>query len=326
MSDSGPSTAPSPAGARTPPPGVCSTGCASVPPPPVSVYHSTGAWAAAEAGRTEATSSSAARAGRRNEVIADRVSPGWPGLLVRASGHAGYAPPALSGPRPQVRPPPARVGRGGDRHRHAAPPAPAQAAAAGGFRALLAGARRARARRAPLAPARCGHLDAPDVGLLRSLRHAGRRPRCAAAAPQGRVPDPFRHGARPRHGPHHQAPARARSRGPGGAARVRPLGDPLELVPRAARDARLHPAAPPRALPALGRPDGRLLRHRVRHLLAGPDRAAVVGRSQRRGCPRYGASWPRRASASGDVCGTRFTIHCKATRSQQCPHSISVPQ
>ena len=61
------------------------------------------------------------------------------------------------------------------------------------------------------------------------------------------------------------------------------------LVPHGTR--RLHPAAPPRASPALGRPDGGLLRPRLRGLLAGPDRAALVGRARTGTCPRCVESW-----------------------------------
>ena len=60
------------------------------------------------------------------------------------------------------------------------------APAAGGVGALMAGARRARARRSPHAGARRGHLGPPDVGLLRALRHARRRPGRAARAAEGR--------------------------------------------------------------------------------------------------------------------------------------------
>ncbi len=88
-----------------------------------------------------------------------------------------------------------------------------------------------------------------------------------------------------RHHADHPPPARDRPAGARGPARVRPLAGPLELVPGAARNGRLHPAAPPRASPALGRPDGGLLRPRLRGLLAGPDRAALVGRGEREHAP-----------------------------------------
>ena len=206
------------------------------------------------------------------------------------------------------RPPPARVGRGGGRHRDAARPAPAEAPAAGRVRTFLAGARRARARRAPLAAARRGHLalqmwayfahfdmpdDDPDA-LLRRLKvdYPIRFDRALGLGTPPTIRLQRALGREGRVGP----------------ARVRAVGGPLELVPRAARDARLHPAAPPRALPALGGDDGRLLRPRLRRLLARADGAAVVGGRQREACRRCGASWPRRASDSGDASGTRSTI------------------
>jgi membrane-associated phospholipid phosphatase len=55
------------------------------------VYHSTGAWASATVTGTNPARISAASTARRSEVIADRVSPVRGGLLVRASGPAGYA-------------------------------------------------------------------------------------------------------------------------------------------------------------------------------------------------------------------------------------------
>ena len=109
------------------------------------------------------------------------------------------------------------------------------------------------------------HYDMPDDDPDALLR-----------APEGRLPDPLRPRHRPRHDAHHPAPARARARGPRGPARVRPVNRALELVPRAARDAPLHARAPPRAVPALGGADGGLLRPRLRRLLGGADRAAVV--------------------------------------------------
>ena len=124
------------------------------------------------------------------------------------------------------------------------------------------------------------HFDMPDDdpdALLRRLR-VDYPIRVDRALGLGTAPD-------------HPPTARARARGPCGAAGVRPVGDPLDLVPGATRDARLHPAATPRALPALGGDDGRLLRPRVRRLLAGPDRAAVVGRCERQhaaGAPHHG--------------------------------------
>ena len=72
------------------------------------------------------------------------------------------------------RPANARVGRGGGRHRHTSGPAPAAAPASGGVGAVMAGPRRARARRSPHSGARRGHLRPPDVGVLRAFRHAGR--------------------------------------------------------------------------------------------------------------------------------------------------------
>ena len=78
------------------------------------------------------------------------------------------------------------------------------------------------------------------------------------------------------------------------ASRSRPLPDlgPLALVPRALRRAALHPAPPPRALPARGPPARRRFRHRLRRLLRGPDGAALVGLragpDRRRGAADHG--------------------------------------
>src|ERR671922_69210 len=67
-----------------------------------------------------------------------------------------------------------------------------------------------------------------------------------------------------------------RSRGARWRARLRPIGRPLELVLRPARDAPLHAPAPPRQVPALRGPDVGLLRPGLRDLLARSDRAALV--------------------------------------------------
>ena len=64
---------------------------------------------------------------------------------------------------------------------------------------------------------------------------------------------------------------------PGRPARPLPHLGPLALVPRALPRPGLDPAPPSRALPARRPPDGRRLRPRLRRLLRGADRAALVG-------------------------------------------------
>src|SRR6185436_1460412 len=98
---------------------------------------------------------------------------------------------------------------------------------------------------------------------------------------QGRLPGPRRPHDRPRRAPHHTPAAGARTRGRGARARLRAVGGPLELVPRAARDAPVHAGPPPGQVPALGGADGGVLRPRLRRLLAGADRAALVRRGER---------------------------------------------
>ena len=161
-------------------PCACRRGCASTPPPPVSVYHSTGAWATATATGTKRPGSvPRARARAKRSHRGPRfVGAARPPRSCKRSCGLCCAPLCEIRTRALRR---ARVGRGGGRRRDAARPAPAQAPAAGRVRAVLAGARRARARRAALAAARRGHLRAADVGLLRPLRHARRRPRRPAA-------------------------------------------------------------------------------------------------------------------------------------------------
>ena len=81
------------------------------------------------------------------------------------------------------------------------------------------------------------HFDMPDDD-----------PDAAPPAAQGRLPDPLRPRARARAPPPTIRLQRSLGReGARRAARVRALGGALELVPRPARHARLHPAAPPRA-------------------------------------------------------------------------------
>ena len=164
-----------------------------------------------------------------------------------------------------ARPSVACVGRRGRGRRDAASPAsPAPEAhavvSALTWQAPAALAWRPRAR----APGR-RDLRAPDVGLLRPLRHARRRPGGAAAAPARGLPDPHRPRDRARHGPDGPAPARARAAGAAsgrttsrsrrctGAGSPCPHGSLVYILLR-------HP----RALSALGGPDRGVLRPRVR--------------------------------------------------------------
>src|SRR4051794_4407488 len=150
----------------------------------------------------------------------------------------------------------------------------------------MARSRRARACRPPHTRAGRGHLRTPDVGVLRALRHARRRPRRPAQAAQGRLPGPGRPRDRARHHSDDPPPARARPRGPRGTARVRAVGRALELVLGAAWDAALHARPAPGQVPALGRAHGGVLRPRLRRLLGGPHGPAVVRRRQRHDAAR----------------------------------------
>ena len=75
-----------------------------------------------------------------------------------------------------------------------------------------------------------------------------------------------------------QRPPAARPRPPAAGRPARPGPDlgPLALVPRALPRPALHPGPPQRALPARRAPAGRGLRPRLRRLLRGADRAALV--------------------------------------------------
>ena len=105
------------------------------------------------------------------------------------------------------------------------------------------------------------------------------------------------------------APAAALSR-PGRVtgARPRALDRPLGVVHGAAPGAALRPGAPPRSLPARRSPDGRHLRHRLRALLRGPDRAALVGGgagSDQPAVERVTPRWPGRGARGAPDHGRR---------------------
>ena len=169
-------------------------------------------------------------------------------------------------------------------------------------------------------PSRCGRTSRITTCRMTTLTALLQRLkvdypiRCDRAIGLGTAPDP-------------PAPARARPRGPGrrrSSTGCRSVHWSWFLVPHGTLLYMLRP--PPRAVPALGGDDGGLLRPRLRRLL-GASRPRRRGTRERTGDAAGAADHGGgRASASGDASGTRFTIRCKAIRSQQCPHSISARQ
>ena len=164
-----------------------------------------------------------------------------------------------------------------------------------------------------LAQARRRPLRDADVGLHDGPRASLRRPGAAARPPAHPLPDR----RRPRRSALGRLPNVRLQRGlarlpPGRRAQPLPHLGPLALVLRALPGPGLHPAPPPRALPARRAADGRGLRHRLRRLLRGADRAALVGlragpspaREVRRimvevGEETWGSAWPAMYEALG---------------------------
>ena len=89
----------------------------------------------------------------------------------------------------------------------------------------------------------------------------------------------------------------------------------------------LDPRPPPRALPARRPPDGRGLRPRLRRLLRGADRAALVGLragpDRRRGAADHGRG---RRGRPGARPGRRCTTRSAATPGRRCPRCTSPPR
>ena len=200
------------------------------------------------------------------------------------------------------------------------------AARAGGHRAHLASARRPRARRsrAPRCATRAStrlqmwayfaHFDMPDDDPDALLRRAARRlsdPRRPRAR-LGRDARPSGCSApsAARRGPAARLALSLRSTGAGSSC-------PTARSPTSC-------CATAELFPRSAVLDGRLLRPRLRGLLAVPDRAAVVGGRRTATCRRCGGSWPRRASASGDASGSRSTVRSKAIHLLPCPRFTSV--
>ena len=282
---------------------------------------------AGAAGASPSASRASQRSDARSESHRGRVSSAGAGsprpckrpgrAMLRRALYVRPRAPAPALPWPGVR------WRSGD---DAAAPPPARAAPAGRLRPLLAGPGRAGARDAALAAARRGHLRAADVGLLRPLRHARRRPR-RAAAPRCRVrlPDPRRPRARARRAADHVRLQRA-------------LGREDEVGPPRLALSAVHWSwflVPHGTLAYI------LLRHRDRFprsavlmaRLLRPRAASSTGlcRRRRRGGPAQNGQHAARAADHGrggrallgTPLATRFTIRWKATRSPPCPHSTS---
>ena len=112
-----------------------------------------------------------------------------------------------------------------------------------------------------------------------------------------------------------------------GAAQPRPHLGPLALVLRALRARWPDPRPPPRALPARRAPDGGGLRPRLRRLLRGADRAALVvlraGPDRRRGAADHGRG---RRGHLGRGLAARCTTRSAATPGRRCPRCTSPPR
>ena len=232
------------------------------------------------------TRPSGSRAVPRARVI--KVSPARRGLVPRArvikvspARRGARSSPSPSATLRCPRAPLDRHSRGGGhgvggRSRGAAGPPPPQAPAPGGHGHRRRGAVRALRPVPALACARRRDLRPADVGLLRHLRDAQRRPGGAGAARARRLSRARRSLHRRRHDAHAAAAARPRAR-----RRVPPLGEgarlvALALVPVPARHRRLPARAPPGAVRARGRPRVRDVRPRTHRLLGRPDRSALV--------------------------------------------------
>ena len=192
-----------------------------------------------------------------------------------------------------------------------------------GHGAGLSGADRAGPGDAAHPVARRGHLRPADVGLLRPLRHARRRPRPPAAPHAGRTirSPPTASSAwvscrptacnAPSGGPGRCAPTTSRCRGCTGAgssfrtARSCTCWCAIPITSRAAR----------RSWP-------RRSTHGLVFYWAVPTAPPwYAGEIER--IPPVGGSWWRPASGSGNASGHRFTIHLKAIRSLPCHPSTS---
>ena len=179
---------------------------------------------------------------------------------------------------------------------------------------------------APRTPLRdAGIYALADVGLLRPLRHARRRPGGVPASESGSTTR-SRSTACSDSAPRPRSGCNARSSREG---HVGPLEYGLSavhwswfLIPH-------------------GTCAYILLRHRRYFERSAVLMAGVLRRSaasstgslptappwwapRRASCRRSAGSWPRPASASGDVSGSRYTIPSKGTHLPRCPHSTSV--